>query len=127
MDHMALTYLVNKPQLFDKIARWLLLFLEYDFIVIYKPQRTHLVVDVLFCLLHNIEPQGVPDQMVDVFLFTIQHDWLSNVSTYLHIEVFPNSYPLEYKRRIALKALHFILLEGNLHRPRQGIKTLSRH
>jgi hypothetical protein len=34
INHMALTYLVNKPQLFNKITRWLLLFLEYDFTII---------------------------------------------------------------------------------------------
>jgi hypothetical protein len=28
---------------------------------------------------------------------------------------FHDSYPLEYKREITLKALHFMLLEGNLH------------
>jgi hypothetical protein len=37
VNHMALVYLVNKPQISGRIARWLLLFLEYDFIVIYKP------------------------------------------------------------------------------------------
>jgi hypothetical protein len=31
VDHMALTYLVNKPQLSGKIVKWLLLFMEYDF------------------------------------------------------------------------------------------------
>jgi hypothetical protein len=42
VDHIVLTYLVNKPQLFDKITRWLLqLFLKYDFTVIYKPGQTH--------------------------------------------------------------------------------------
>lgn len=35
VDHMALTYLVNKPQLSSKIAKWLLFFLEYDFIIIH--------------------------------------------------------------------------------------------
>jgi hypothetical protein len=34
---MALVYLVNKPQVFGHIAQWLLLFLEYDFHVVYKP------------------------------------------------------------------------------------------
>jgi hypothetical protein len=58
---MALTYLVNKPQLFGKIARWLLLFLEYDFIIIYKPSRTHYMANALFCLPHNTKPQGVPN------------------------------------------------------------------
>jgi hypothetical protein len=28
--HMAFVYLVNKPQVFRRIAKWLLLFLEYN-------------------------------------------------------------------------------------------------
>jgi hypothetical protein len=34
VDHMAMVYLVNKPQVFGRIARWLLLFLEYEFTII---------------------------------------------------------------------------------------------
>jgi hypothetical protein len=44
---MALVYLVNKPQVFGKIAKWLLLFLEYDFKIVYKLGRSHLMTDVL--------------------------------------------------------------------------------
>jgi hypothetical protein len=33
-DHMALVYLVNKPLVFGRIARWLLLFLEYAFTIL---------------------------------------------------------------------------------------------
>jgi hypothetical protein len=33
VDHMALVYLVNKPHVSRKITRWLLLFLEYNFMV----------------------------------------------------------------------------------------------
>ncbi len=47
VDHMPLVYLVNESQVFERIARWLLLFLEYEFIVVYKPSKTHVVVDVL--------------------------------------------------------------------------------
>jgi hypothetical protein len=36
-DHMALVYLVNKPQILSKLTKWLLLFLEYDFKIVYKP------------------------------------------------------------------------------------------
>jgi hypothetical protein len=46
VDHMALVYLVNKPQIFGRIARKLLLFLEYDFNV-YKYGRSHLMADTL--------------------------------------------------------------------------------
>ncbi len=35
VDHMAFFYLGKKPQVFGWIARWFLLFLKYDFLVIY--------------------------------------------------------------------------------------------
>jgi hypothetical protein len=31
VEHMALVYLINKPQVSSKLVRWFLLFLEYDF------------------------------------------------------------------------------------------------
>jgi hypothetical protein len=48
VDHMGLLYLLQKPQVSRKITRWLLLFLEYDFSIIYKPRRFHFVADALF-------------------------------------------------------------------------------
>jgi uncharacterized membrane protein len=59
VDHMILVYLVNKPQVLRRITRWLL-FLEYEFIVVYKPNKTHVVVDVLSKLSDNSKPLGVP-------------------------------------------------------------------
>jgi hypothetical protein len=47
VDDMALVYLVNKPQVYSKILRWLFLFLEYDFKIIYKPSGSNLMVDAL--------------------------------------------------------------------------------
>ncbi len=47
VDHMALVYLVNKPQVSRRIARRLLLFLIYDFIVVYKLSKIHVVIDGL--------------------------------------------------------------------------------
>jgi hypothetical protein len=43
VDHMVLMYLINKPQVFGKIARWILLFLKYDFKILYKHGRSHLM------------------------------------------------------------------------------------
>jgi len=34
VDHIMLLYLVQKPQVLGRIAQWLLLFLEYDFLII---------------------------------------------------------------------------------------------
>jgi hypothetical protein len=61
VDHMALVYSVDKPQVSRKIARWLLLFLEYDFIAVYKPCKTHVVADALSRLPHITEPTCVVD------------------------------------------------------------------
>jgi hypothetical protein len=52
VDHMVLVYLVNIPQVWGRIIRWSLLFLEYDFIVIYKLVNNHVVVNVLSKLLN---------------------------------------------------------------------------
>jgi hypothetical protein len=47
VDHMVLVDLVNKPQVLGRIARWLLLFLEYEFTVVCKLGKTHVVANVL--------------------------------------------------------------------------------
>jgi hypothetical protein len=38
---MVLMYLGNKPQVSEQIVQWLLLFIEYDFITMYKLGRKH--------------------------------------------------------------------------------------
>jgi hypothetical protein len=70
VDHMVLVYLVNKPQVSRIITRWLLLFLEYDFTIVYKLGKTHVVADALSRLLNTIEPIGICDQTIDASLFT---------------------------------------------------------
>ncbi len=65
VDHIAMIYLVNKPQVPRRIAKQLLLFLEYEFTIVYKPSRTHVVVDVLSRLLDSSKPLGVQDQTMD--------------------------------------------------------------
>jgi hypothetical protein len=55
VDHMVLIYLVNKPRVYGKLIKWLLLFLEYDFKIVYKPNRPHLMVDALSRLSSHIE------------------------------------------------------------------------
>ena len=83
---MALVYLVNKPQVSGKIAWWLLLFLEYNFIVVYKPSKTHGVANTLSRSSNGETATGVEDQLDDASLFALQSitlDWLQDVTTYL--------------------------------------------
>jgi hypothetical protein len=39
VNHTTLVYLTNKQQVYDKLIIWLLLFLKYDFKIVYKPGR----------------------------------------------------------------------------------------
>jgi hypothetical protein len=75
VDHMALVYLVNKPQVLGRITRWLL-FLEYVFTIVYKPGKTHIIANALSRLLDNSKPLGVLDQSVDVLLFFVKPIWM---------------------------------------------------
>jgi hypothetical protein len=80
---MALVYLVNKPQVSRRIARWLLLFFKYDFTVMYMPGKTHVVVDALSILPYITEPTCVPNQTIDASLFYIELEWLKDVKEFL--------------------------------------------
>jgi hypothetical protein len=80
---MALVYLNHKPHVFGRITKWLLLFLEYEFTIVYKLGRTHVVANVLSRLLDNSEPLGVPNQIVDASLFSIEPMWMQEVKSYL--------------------------------------------
>jgi hypothetical protein len=66
---MALIYLVNKPHVFWCITQWLFLFLEYDFQVVYKSNRSHTIVHVLSQFLNVVEPIGVLDQVSMPFFY----------------------------------------------------------
>jgi hypothetical protein len=56
-----------------------LLFLEYDFTIMYKPCIIHVFTYALSRLLNIIEPIGVHDQTVDASLFYIEPEWLNDV------------------------------------------------
>jgi hypothetical protein len=58
-----------------KISR-LLLFLEFEFIVVYKLGRTHVVADVLSVLPDSSKSLGVLDQIVDASLFSLNLLWM---------------------------------------------------
>ncbi len=56
--------------------------LEYEFIVVYKPNKTHVVVDVLSILLNSSKPLGLLDKTLDASLFSIEPIWMHEVRSY---------------------------------------------
>jgi hypothetical protein len=115
VDHMALLYLVNKSHVLGRITRWLLLFLEYEFIIIYKLGKTHVVANVLHRLLNNSEPLGVPYQTMDASLFFIEPIWMQEVKTYLEIGHMLDTLILIQKQKLAKKAEPFTSKEGIMY------------
>jgi hypothetical protein len=81
---MALVYLVNKPQVSGRIVRWLLFF-KYDFIIMYKLSRIHVITNALSRLLDSTKPIGVFHQTIDASLFYIRHEVLNDVKEFLKI------------------------------------------
>jgi hypothetical protein len=76
---MALVYLVNKPQVSRIVARWLLLFLGYDSIVVYKLSRIHVVANVLSRLPNTTKPIRMLNQTPNVNIFYTEPKWLDDV------------------------------------------------
>ncbi len=71
VDHMALLYLIRKPQVCKKIARSLLLFIECDFSVVYKLGWFQSFVDALSRLLDVTKTMKAPNSNhICLFVFT---------------------------------------------------------
>ncbi len=82
VNHMALIYLVNKPQVLRIIVKWLLLFFKYDFTIVYKPSITHVVTYALQRLLDNTKPTSVLDQTTYASLSYTRPEWLNDVKEF---------------------------------------------
>ena len=71
VDYMALRYLVNKPDLSGRLARWILLLTEFDYTVQYKPRKMHLQADHLSRLSEEVGTEEIDDEFPDGRLFTV--------------------------------------------------------
>ncbi|KAL3691906.1 hypothetical protein R1sor_005557 [Riccia sorocarpa] len=71
VDHQALTYIVNKVHITGRIARWLLLLQEFDFIVVYKPGKINILADQLSRIEMGREIEHEDDSFPDEYLLNI--------------------------------------------------------
>jgi hypothetical protein len=69
-----------------------LLLLEYNFLVVYKPWHSHLVVEVFLQLPDVTNNSRVFDRTTEASLFVLQLKWLQEVHTYISIRNFPKGY-----------------------------------
>ena len=68
---MAIKYIVNKPELNGRLARWILLLEEFDYTVEYKPSRMHLQADHFSRLSEDMGTSPIDDMLIDNNLFVI--------------------------------------------------------
>jgi len=90
--------------------------MEYEFRVVYKPNKTHVVVDVLSNLSDSSKPLGVPYETMDASLFFVEPLWMQEVKTYLEISQMPKTLNLVQKQKLAKKVVTFIFKEGIMYR-----------
>ena len=71
VDHIAIKYLVNKPELSGRLAMWVLLLEEFDYRVENKPCRMHLQADHLSRLSEDMGTSSIDDRLIDDNLFVV--------------------------------------------------------
>jgi len=90
------------------------LFLEYDFIVVYKLGITHVVADALSKLLNIIQFIGVPNQTIDVSLFYTKLEWLNDVKDFMRIGQIEGTLDVQQKQRLIRRIEPFTLKKLSL-------------
>jgi hypothetical protein len=100
----------------------LLLFLEYDFIVMYKLGKTHAFIDSFSRLPYIIKPTRVLNQTTNVSLFYAKLEWLKDVKEFLKIGHIEGTLLVQYKPRLIKKIEPFTLKNGELYKMGQDNK-----
>ncbi len=59
------------------------MFLEYDFIIVYKLRRIHVIANALLKLPNITKPIRVLNQTINASLFYIEPKWLNDVKDFL--------------------------------------------
>ena len=67
-DHDALKYMIHKPQLRERITRWVLLLKKFNFIVEVRPRKSHANADQI-SRLNEFGSRHIDDLFLDVQLF----------------------------------------------------------
>jgi hypothetical protein len=117
-NHYALKYLVNKPVLGGRIYRWLLLFQEFDFEVIFKPGNLKVGLDYLSRVTNGEEPTNLEDNFPDAQLFLVQvaNEYFSNIIEYLSIGFVPQDFSTMQKNNLVVRVADYELIAGHLYK-----------
>jgi hypothetical protein len=126
VDHLALRYMVNKPDLSGRVARWVLLLEELDYVVEYKPGRLHKQADHLSRLSETIGKDEIDDELPDANLFsiTVIPTWDTYIAEFLSTQKLPEHLDANERRKIRVNSRHYIIIGNRLYR--RGIDGILR-
>lgn len=117
VDHQALAFLVSKPMLEGRLARWMLLLREFDYTVVHT-QRA--VADYLSRLENVLEAPGVSDEFPDTELFQVKgqesDSWYDQMVNILMDGVLPPSMSADQRKKFVLHSRPFLIIVGSLYR-----------
>ena len=118
IDHDALKYMVNKPQLSGRIARWVLLLQEFNFDVDVRPGKKHANADFLSRLSKEVNPTSIDDSLPDAHLFNVDVIPVeyADVLYYLKNNTFPLEYIDKQKQQFVYKMRPYTLIGEVLYK-----------
>jgi hypothetical protein len=117
-DHSALKYLVNKPVFEGRICRWLLLFQEFSFEVIVKPEKCNVGPNQLSRLESGESGRAIDDYLPDAYLFWVEAilECLEEITVLLSTRSFPNIYSITQKFPMVVRETNYQLIAGKLYK-----------
>ena len=118
VDHMAIKYLVNKAERSGRLARWVLLLEEFDYIVEYKPGRMHLMADHLSRLLEEMGTSPIDDKFINDNLFLVMSslDWYAGIVEFLTTQRLPAEWTKDERKNVRVNSRHFAIIGNRLFR-----------
>jgi hypothetical protein len=118
VDHMAIQYLVNKPELNRRLARWVLLLTKFNYIVQYKLGKQHLQADHLSWISMELSPNDINDEFSNGRLFAIKNvpSWYEYIAQFLSTQQFPPHMDKHERRKVRVNSSHFLIISDKLYR-----------
>ena len=133
MDHTTLLYLVGKQALIGKLARWMLLLQEFDFVIQHRPGTQHAAADFLSRIDNGEMVRKDDDDFPDADILriatiatrtekTFPDCWLMEMTFFLTTGLPPPQLRTNEKKRLAVRSRNFCLVDGVLyHKGSDGI------
>ncbi|CAM6104287.1 unnamed protein product [Calypogeia fissa] len=118
-DHNNLKYMVNKPDLTGRIARWMLLLQEFNYEVVVRPGKGHANADFFSRINGEMDTSDVDDTFPDEDVFSVRvgvETWYPEMIQFLTTAQLPLGMNAEKGAIFLRKAAPYVLIKGVLHK-----------